>query len=262
VIHVVNDPEKVAAAGARLVNTMLCGRAKQTSSNLSLVLSGGTTPRRLYNLLANGPGEKIPWGRVGIFWGDERCVALDDVRSNYAMVARTGLLDRPLGGVHRMPGELPPEQGAETYESEIRALYPDQALPRFDLILLGLGNDGHIASLFEESPGLTDRKHWVIVSEPYEGTRRLTLTLPVLAAARSLIFLVSGEAKAEAVRQVLAEEKPSDDRMSPAERLLQMIAINEMAGWDSPSLSWVLDKSAALLLDQRRLRLDGGAAPR
>ncbi len=261
-IHVVSDAETVAAAGARLVAAVLCGRARQTDADLSVALSGGTTPRRLYELLATEAGEKVPWERVTLFWGDERCVPPKDMRSNYGMVARTGLLGRSLAGIHRMPGEWPPEEGAARYEDELRQIFPARDLPRFDLVLLGLGGDGHVASVFPGSPGRTDREHWVLPTEVYDGTRRLTLTLPVLAAARSLLVLVAGEAKAEAVRQVLSEGENAGDQPPPARLLLDMVTIDKKAGWERPSVSWVLDRAAASLLPARGPHLDDDAAHR
>ena len=178
------------------------------------------------------------------------------------MVARTGLLGRPLAGVHRMLGEWPPEEAAAHYEDELKQIFPAMRLPRFDLALLGLGVDGHVASVFPGSPSLSDRAHWILPTEVYDGTRRLTVTLPVLASARSLLFLVSGESKAEAVRQVLSKDKNVGDRPMPARLLLDMAAISKKAGWECPSATWVLDRGAASLLPERGSRLDGEAAPR
>ncbi|MCL5734493.1 MAG: 6-phosphogluconolactonase [Actinobacteria bacterium] len=247
-IHVVADPEGLAVAGSRLIGTMLGGRARQTGAELSFVLSGGTTPLRLYELLAGESGDKIPWPRINVFWGDERCVPPEDMRSNYRMASRTGLLDRPLAGVHRVPGELIPEEGAYWYTQVLNSVFPGKDLPRFDLILLGLGSDGHVASLFQGSPGLTDREHWVVPTEEYEGTRRLTFTLPVLASARGILFLVNGKAKAEAVRQTLGKERVSGGQILPARLLMDMIAVKQKAGWECPAVSWVIDRAAAALL--------------
>jgi 6-phosphogluconolactonase len=261
-IHVVADGEGVAAAAARLVGTMVRGRAEQTEGDVSLVLSGGSTPRRLYEMLALESRSRVPWTRLSLFWGDERCVPPEDVRSNYGMTSRTGLLDRPVAGIHRMHGEFVPEEGAAAYEEELRAILAGGPIPRFDLILLGLGEDAHTASLFAGSPGLTERHYLVVATESYEGTRRLTLTLPMLAAARSLLFLVSGQEKAEAVRRVLSKERETVDETAPARLLLDMIAVKRKAGWECPSVTWVLDRAAAALLPARRPRLDAGPAPR
>ena len=111
-IHVVAGIDELAVVSAGLVTDVLKSGAERGTAGLSVALSGGATPRRLYQLLADEPGDAIPWPRVGLFWGDERCVPPEDMKSNYGMVMRTGLLDRPVAGVHRMLGELPPDEGA------------------------------------------------------------------------------------------------------------------------------------------------------
>jgi 6-phosphogluconolactonase len=161
-----------------------------------------------------------------------------------------------------MPADEEPQDAALSYETTLKTVLSDRGLPRFDLILLGLGEDGHTASLFSGSPGLTERERWVVSAEPREGTGRLTLTGPVLANARSLLFIASGEAKAEAVRRVLGNTREGEELVPPARELLDMIAVKNKAGWDSPRVTWVLDRAAAALLPSRRLRLDGGATPR
>jgi 6-phosphogluconolactonase len=185
-IHVVSDSEGVATAGARLASAMLRGRAQLTDDAISVALSGGATPRRLYEFLAAEAGEKIPWPRINLFWGDERCVPPEDMRSNYGMVARTGLLNRPLAGVHRMLGELPPDEGAAQYEDELRKVFSERGLPRFDLVFLGLGSDGHVGSVFPGSRGSTDRGRWILPTEAYDGTRRLTFTLRAVSSSSSV----------------------------------------------------------------------------
>jgi 6-phosphogluconolactonase len=261
-IHVVADAEGVAVASARLVVSMLQGRARQTEADLTLVLSGGSTPRRLYEALAAQPGDRVPWRRVELFWGDERCVPATDLRSNYGMVARTGLLNRPVAAVYPIPTDEESEAAALAYEATIKMVPAEGGLPRFDLILLGLGEDGHTASLFAGSPGLTERGRWVVSTEPREGVGRLTLAGPVLANARSLLFMVSGETKAGAVRSVLSKRGEGEEPAPPARALLDMIAVKKKAGWESPRVTWVLDRAAAVLLPTRRPRLDGSAAPR
>jgi 6-phosphogluconolactonase len=167
-----------------------------------VVLTGGGTPKRAYELAAKLEPD---WTRVALWWGDERCVPADDERSNYCM-ARAALLDRVSHGqVHRMRGELGPEQGAELYEQELGSL------ERFGLVLLGLGPDGHVASLFPDEPTLDETRRRVIGAEaklePYVD--RITLTLPTLRATRELVFLVTGEDKADAVERAFAGEPSS-----------------------------------------------------
>ncbi len=204
------------------------------------MLAGGSTPKAAYGILARDYAETVDWGRVHAFFGDERTVPPGHEDSNYRM-AREALLDRvPVGGVHRMRGELPPDEAAASYEEELRAFFGDEGPPRFDLILLGLGEDGHTASLFPETSALevTDR---LVVANPVLklDTTRITLTAPVLNAARAVIFLVAGESKAEALKEVL--EGDADPRRYPA-KLVQPA--------DGPT--WMVDRSAAQRL---------GAAP-
>src|SRR5205085_763915 len=183
---------------ARIVAERL---ADVTRGGGHVVLTGGSTPRRAYERAAAlAPN----WSRAEVWWGDERCVPPDDERSNY-LLAKGSLLDRLEAGpakVHRMRGELGREQGATLYEQELGSL------ERFDLILLGLGPDGHVASLFPEQPTLEETERRVIGAEaklePFVD--RITLTLPVLRAARSVLFLVAGKDKAEAAQRAFAGE--------------------------------------------------------
>jgi 6-phosphogluconolactonase len=171
-----------------------------------IVLTGGSTPRIAYELAA---GLETDWTAVELWWGDERCVPAGDERSNYGM-AKQALLDRvSVGPVHRMRGELGRVQGAEQYEQELGAL------ERFDLILLGLGPDGHVASLYPGEATLDETERRVIGAEaklePYVD--RVTLTLPMLRRAQEVLFLVAGEDKAEAAKRAFGGE-PS--RSTPA----------------------------------------------
>jgi 6-phosphogluconolactonase len=166
----------------------------------SVVLTGGKTPEQAYERAAVLAPD---WSRVELWWGDERCVPPDDENSNYRMAKRALLdrLQRPPAVVHRIPGEAGKEAGADEYEAELG----DTEL---DLLLLGIGPDGHVASLFPGKPSLdvTDRR--VIGSEPglEPWVDRVTLTLPALRAANEILFVVSGDAKADAVRRAFAAE--------------------------------------------------------
>lgn len=187
-----------AEEAARLVAERL---AEQARAGGSIVLTGGSTPRHAYELAARLEPD---WSRAELWWGDERCVPPDDENSNYGM-AKTALLDRlerEPAAVHRMHGELSRDAGAKEYERELAGV------GSFDLVLLGLGPDGHIASLFPDFPtlGVTDRD--AIGSEAgYEPfVDRISLTLPRLCATRELLFLVAGEDKADAVARALADE--------------------------------------------------------
>lgn len=167
----------------------------------TLVLAGGTTPERCYQLL--GPND-VQWGRVTVLFGDERCVPPDHPESNYR-VARTTLLDRVSPAtVHRMAGELGPDEGAAAYDPIVAALAP------LDLVLLGVGEDGHTASLFPGHPGL-QAKGWAVGvrNSPKPPPERVTLTLPALQGARQVIVLAAGAGKADAVARARRGEVPS-----------------------------------------------------
>jgi 6-phosphogluconolactonase len=186
-----------ADEAARLVAQDL---AEQSRAGGNVVLTGGSTPRLAYELAADLEPD---WSRVELWWGDERCVPPDDERSNYGM-AKAALLDRlerEPATLHRMCGELGRDAGAEEYEREL------SGVATFDLVLLGLGPDGHVASLFPGFPTLDVTDRDVVGSEaghePFVD--RITLTLPRLCATRELIFLVAGADKAEAVARAFAD---------------------------------------------------------
>ena len=192
----------VAEAAVRTINESV-----QTNGTCSVVLSGGSTPRTLYRMLSSQFRDQIPWTKVHVFWGDERYVPLTDSHSNYRM-ARETLLDHvpcPAGNVHPMPTGVPdPEVAARDYEETLRA-YFSKGWPCFDLVLLGLGDEGHTASLFPGSPALEETRRWVVaVKAPAEPPLRLTLTLPALTHAANVYFLVTGSNKAQALHHVLS----------------------------------------------------------
>ena len=198
-------------AGEAAVHTI--NDAVRRHGRCSLVLSGGSTPRTLYALLASEFRGQIPWGDVHLFWGDERYVPVHDPNSNYRM-AREMLLDQVpcrASNLHPMPTSFPsPDAAARDYERTLRGFF-DGRWPRFDLVLLGLGDDAHTASLFPHSPALKEATRWAVaVRAPTEPSRRLTLTLPVLTRAATIYFLVAGSKKAEALRHVLAGAADQD----------------------------------------------------
>ena len=188
------------AEAARLVAERLAGQARDGGT---LVLTGGSTPRHAYEIAAELEPD---WSRAELWWGDERCVPPDDQRSNYGM-AKAALLDRlerQPAAVHRMQGELGRDDGAREYRHEL------EGVGDFDLVLLGLGPDGHVASLFPNFPTLDVKNREVLSTEaghePFVD--RISMTLPRLGATRELLFLVSGEDKADAVSRAFAG-KPS-----------------------------------------------------
>ncbi len=184
-------------------------RLFREASPRTLVLAGGETPRPIYKRLAR---EKYAWDEVDVFFGDERCVPPDHPDSNYRMANET-LLSFVPARVHRMPGE---SCDAETYERELREFFG--GVPRFDLVFLGLGADGHTASLFPGDAALDEKERWVVrVLRP--DHERLTLTPPVLSTARLAVFLVAGAEKRDALRRMTAGEDILANRVS-AERVV------------------------------------------
>lgn len=222
---------RVAEAAVGTINESV-----QTNGSCSLALSGGNTPRSLYGLLSSQFRDRIPWAKVHVFWGDERYVPLDDSRSNYRM-ARETLLDAvpcPPGNVHPMPTELPdPDVAARDYEKTLRSHFLKD-WPRFDLVFLGLGEEGHTASLFPESPALEETRRWVVaVKVPAEPPLRLTLTLPALTQAANVYFLVTGSNKAQALHHVLYGSPDPKNYPASGVRLAQGTVI------------WWVDREAA-----------------
>jgi 6-phosphogluconolactonase len=200
----------------------LLAAARAREGTFAIALSGGATPRRLYEVLAEPPHrDAFPWARIHLFWGDERFVPHDDASSNYRMV-REALLSRvpiPDANIHPIPTEgLTPDAAAAAYERELKAFYGadrlDPARPLFDVVLLGLGPDGHTASLFPGSPVLMERDRWVAAVIGAKSEARITLTFPVLESSRQMAFLVAGSEK----REILARFRAGDETL-PAARL-------------------------------------------
>lgn len=206
----------------------------QARGRFTAALSGGSTPRALYERLVGMP---LSWQAIHLFWGDERCVPPVHQDSNYRMTAESLLnrIDIPPKNIHRIPGELSPAQAAEACEQDLRAFFG--ASPRFDLVLLGMGDDGHTASLFPGSPALAESVRWAVATEhttpPLPLVSRVTLTFGVFNAARQVVFLASGAGKASR----LAEIQRGGDY--PAARVQPQ---------DGMAL-WLVDKSASTLLE-------------
>ena len=201
----------------------LASKAIQQSGQFTVALSGGSTPKALYSLLASpNYRDRIDWSRVHLFWGDERCVPPDHLESNFRMVQESLLSKIPIpsDNVHRMMGEKEPEQAATEYEEHLRQFFhlPRGGVPRFDLIFLGLGEDGHTASLFPGSAALDERDHLVATAYVERlKAYRLTLTLPVINAAAQVSFLVSGQSKTAIVNDILGLN--SDSFIYPAAKV-------------------------------------------
>ena len=204
-----------AAALAQAAATRLLARLAEPRERFAVGLTGGSSPEGLYRLLATEPyRNQIPWERVHWFWGDDRFVPQDDARSN-AGAARRLFLDRtsaPPANMHAIPTEAAnPDEAARRYEAQLREFYRadrlDPARPLFDVVLMGVGNDGHTASLFPGQAQLDETKRWV-VGVPQAGQEpfvpRVTLTFPALASTRDMLFLVTGRGKREIMARLLA----------------------------------------------------------
>ena len=206
---------------ARQAAEWMLHEARNTQGAFAVALAGGSTPRGLYDLLATPPySEKFPFERAHWFWGDERFVPPDDPMSNYRMAretlfARVGVVPENL---HPIPTQnMTPEQSAIFYEQELQKFYGSKELdperPLFAIELLGLGKDGHTASLFPGNPALRERESWVVAVNATQGAR-ITLTYPALSSARSVAFLVSGFNKRGAIRRLI-----KGDQSIPAARV-------------------------------------------
>src|ERR1051326_342212 len=234
-IRVLPDAAALADAAARHI-VELGQAAIDARGAFSIALSGGSTPRELHRRLASSPlVSQLDWSCVHVFFGDERCVPPDDADSNYRMAFETLLSHVPVpeSHVYRLHGEAPPESAAADYEQDLRAFFGNEP-PRLDLILLGMGDNGHTASLFPGLNAVHEQKRWVVAENVAEvGMWRITLTPVVLNLAREVLFLVAGSGKAAMLRQVL--EGP----FAPAERPAQIVR-------PSPGeVIWLVDAAAA-----------------
>ncbi len=225
-----NSAEKIVA---------IAKEAIQKNGRFSLALSGGQTPKGVYSVLASPEfKDKIDWKKTHVFWGDERPVVRTHPDSNYRM-AKESLLDAagiPQGNIHRIGSEEDPMLAAQQYEDELRDFFDiaEGTFPSFDLILLGMGDDGHTASLFPESEALQIKDRLVVDNYVKKlNTHRITFTFPVINNAHNVLFLVSGSAKSKMIKQIMENSNTGNPLPS------QMV--NPMHG----SLFWFLDKNAA-----------------
>lgn len=218
--------------------------AVRERGRFTIALAGGSTPRNLYTLIAANAGSSLPWSKVFFFWGDERHVPPTDPESNYRMAEETLLSKIPVppANIFRIPAENPDASAvAESYEQTLRkffALAPGE-FPRFDFILLGMGPDGHTASLFPETAALQEKTRLVVANSVEKlHTSRITLTLPVLNAARCVAFLVSGADKAVMLHEVLEGQAPGERYPSKLVRP------------SDGKLIWFVDRAAASQLSE------------
>jgi 6-phosphogluconolactonase len=237
-ILIYDDLESLSHAAAGLL-VQQARQAVQDRGWFSVALSGGHTPRRTYELLTQKPfRDHMPWPHLHVFWGDERCVPADDPRSN-ARMARQALLDHvpvPPEQIHPIPCGLAPPEAAKAYELLLRNFFPGQP-PRFDLVFLGLGENGHTASLFPGTPVLEERERWVAdVYVAEQKLHRVTLTAPIINQAAVVAFLVAGGGKAQILQEVL--ETPREPLRLPAQLIQPRDGI----------LEWLVDRQASHLL--------------
>ena len=238
-VRVYPGQEPLARAVAeQLVALMIETASGRGDGHFSLAVSGGATPQILYEMLADEFSDLIPWDKVHLYWGDERYVSKRDPRSNFRMMHEAALHDVqiPLENIHPMPTHRTnPDDAARDYERFMRTQF-EGAWPRFDVVLLGMGQDGHTASLLPGSPALSEDTRWVAAVEAdVDPPRRLTLTLPVLNAAAHVYFLVTGSEKAGILGRVLA----NTEARYPA------AAVQPSDG----ELVWWVDEAAAAELD-------------
>ena len=223
------------AAAEVVVETLRAALAVR--GRAALVLTGGSTPGPLYRHLAADYRSALDWERVDVFFGDERYVPHDDEDSNFLMARDTLLDGLPLSPdrIHPIPTGASPEADAHAYEETLRAYFGDGP-PAFDLLLLGMGADGHVASLFPGSPALDERDRWVVAtkSPPTSPIRdRITLTFPAINAARTVLFLVAGASKHDAFAAVHGDpgDAPPAERVEPRDRLLWFVDEDAAGAW-------------------------------
>jgi len=244
-IRVFNDLENLSRAAANLF-TAQAAESITKRDRFLVALNGGNTPMRLFRLLATDHRDQVDWKRVHVFWGDERCVPPDDAGSSYGQ-ARDALLSRvpiPDSNIHRIIGELAPVEASGNYSLTVRRFAsPPLEWPRFDLVYLGMGEDGHTASLFPGSP-VEEAAPVIPVTAHYQyrPANRVTLTPAVFNSARRVVFMVTGAKKAVTLAEVLS------DRYNPGQYPAQRINPN-----DGGSI-WLVDEEAASKLPKKNIR--------
>ena len=241
IVRVYDTAEEVAQAAARQF-VELATHAATNQGRFAVALAGGNTPRCMYELLAGDQFlTRVDWAAVHLFFGDERCVPRDHPDSNYRMVfeALISRVNIPASNVHPLNGEGEPVTNANLYETELREIFFEAGAPAFDLVLLGLGEDGHTASLFPHTQALAVTDKWVVANWVEKlASYRITLTPPAINGAAEVIFLVAGANKAAAVKAVL--EGPLQPENMPAQLVRPEAGI----------LTWLLDSPAASKLSK------------
>jgi 6-phosphogluconolactonase len=233
-VKIFTKPKKVSKRVAREIRQLILESGRK---RFNIALSGGNTPKKLFKTLVKKHHDSIPWDRVHFWWGDERCVAPDSEESNFRL-ASENLFQKipiPAKNIHRIKGENNPESEAERYSGElVKQIDRKEDIPVFDLILLGLGDDGHIASIFPDQLFLFHSENLCVVAEhPLTGQKRVTLTGKVINNAKNIFFLVTGEGKAKRIAEIMNNEKVA--RKHPA------YFVEPRNGL----LTWFLDEAAA-----------------
>ena len=239
VLTLENEATVAEAAAEIFIATALA--AVEVRGRFVCALAGGSTPRKMYTMLARPEySRRVPWNHCFLFFGDERCVPKDHPDSNFRMAVEALFHKVPVVGtqVHRIQGELSnPGRAAHFYEETLRELFPDDPFPRFDLVLLGIGEDGHTASLFPGTDALLETERWVVSN--YVATLsdwRITLTLPAINAARQIVFMATGAHKARIVAQAFGGSE--HESVLPSEQVMPLNGAREV----------LLDRAAAACL--------------
>jgi 6-phosphogluconolactonase len=241
-IAIYPDIQTLSTEAAQFI-VRLANEAIVSHGRFTLALSGGSTPKATYSLLGSEPyRSQIDWTQVEIFWSDERCVPPDDKESNYALAQQVLLSNIPIptNQIHRMPADTSDRDAAsQAYEREMQRTFSTDSIPNFDLIQLGMGPEGHTASLFPHQESLHEQQRLVMpVNVPKPPPPRLTFTPPLLNAAKHVLFLVTGGEKADAVKAVLEGEYEPDEY--PA----------QIVKPTNGEVTWMLDTEAARKLTQ------------
>jgi 6-phosphogluconolactonase len=243
-VIITNNLSQFARKGADIFTTTAKDCVAK-NGRFVVAISGGSTPRSIHRLFVDEPYcSEIPWGKTHIFWVDDRCVPENNQASNYGG-AKKDFLDRvsiPTEQIHHMPGEAPPEDGALRYQEELTKFFQPEGegFPVFDLIFLGIGEDGHTASLFPGQRALEERERFVVAVKGGDpNVSRLTMTYPVLNRGTLIVFIVSGKKKASILKAVLEE----DQARFPAQKIQPL----------NGTLVWLLDQEAASLLEATSL---------
>lgn len=244
-LEIFPDQETMSRAAARFIADRL-RLAVEERGAASLALSGGSTPRQIYRFLAATVDPVPPWERIHLFWGDERWVPSEDRESNFALARETILdvVDLPPENIHAAPTDsLPLDEGALRYEAELRGFFAARNgdafiggdAPTFDVIHLGLGEDGHTASLFPGDPVLLEADRWVmpVISPAWRPPpERVTFTLPLIGSARAVLFTAAGRAKREVIRSIVsADELPEETSGERSHYPAKMVTAREEVAW-------------------------------